>query len=223
MVKKRLTIEECLNKKFGKWTVLEFVGVLKTHRIFKCKCECGVIKNVSFYNLQKGKGCATCIKSKHGESRSKLYRVWQTMRSRCNSKTHQRYCFYGEKGIRVCEEWEKDFTVFKEWAINNGYKEGLSIDRIDVDGDYCPENCRWVNMHVQLANRRKSRTNKSGYTGIYKLISANGKIKWRVSICLNYKTRNLGTYDNLKEALYVRNKYIIDNNLTEYKIQEEDV
>jgi len=79
--------------------------------------------------------------------RPKLYRVWATMRERCNNPRQCRYQYYGGKGVRVCEEWS-DYGVFRIWAISNGYEEGLVIDRLDSDRDYCPENCRWV-THLQ--------------------------------------------------------------------------
>jgi hypothetical protein len=92
-----------------------------------------------------------CMKGK----RNSLYNSWQGMKSRCLRKTHPKYYRYGGRGISICKEWI-DFKGFLDWALNNGWKEGYSIDRIDNDGNYCPENCRWVS--VSENSRKKSTT-----------------------------------------------------------------
>lgn len=89
----------------------------------------------------------------HGGSKTRLYRIWKQMRIRCNCVTNPTYRFYGARGIKICKEWE-DFAVFRSWALSAGYTDELSIDRIDNDGNYSPENCRWVTMDVQFKNTR---------------------------------------------------------------------
>ena len=91
---------------------------------------------------------------KHGLWNHPLYKVYYGMKNRCKLKSNISYKYYGGRGIRVCDEWESDFMAFYQWAINNGYKKGLSLDRIDNDGNYCPENCRWVDRIKQNSNRR---------------------------------------------------------------------
>lgn len=92
---------------------------------------------------------------KHGLTNTKLYSVWSGMKNRCLNKKQSSYKNYGGRGIKFCDEW-LDFMNFYNWAINNGYKEDLQLDRIDNDGDYCPENCRWVSQRFQINNRRVS-------------------------------------------------------------------
>lgn len=103
------------------------------------------------------------------------------MRFRCNSKTSNRYSLYGGRGIKVCEEWDKSFQAFKEWSLQNGYADNLTIDRIDVNGDYCPENCRWIPPEAQGRNKRTNR-----------LLTHNGKIhtlaEWAIITGLNEET-----------------------------------
>lgn len=88
---------------------------------------------------------------------SSLYHSWRNMKQRCNNPKHPKYKRYGGRGIKICKEWQDDIVCFMNWANKNGYKEGLTIDRIDNDGDYCPENCRWVTM---ADNSRRKRTTK---------------------------------------------------------------
>lgn len=99
----------------------------------------------------------------HGFSNSKLHGVWATMKARCYNDTQDSYKFYGGRGIKVCDEWREDFVPFLNWAMENGYEEGLSLDRIDPEVDYGPDNCRWATSKQQARNKRN--TNYIHYAG----------------------------------------------------------
>lgn len=222
-------IEEFIGKKFGKWTILENAGKSKDgHKIVKCKCECGTENILALSNLINGKTtqCRNCalkylneISTTHGLSDHPLYLVWNDMKQRCYNQNRDHYKYYGKRNITICDKWFNSFECFYNWAIENGYKTGLSIDRINVNGDYCPENCRWTTSKIQSINRNKQLNNTSGYVGIHIKNMKNNRQMWEADIYSDYKTIYLGTYKTQKEALEVRNKYIIDNNL-EYHIQE---
>lgn len=93
------------------------------------------------------------IYNKHNLSKTKLYKIWRGMKSRCNDKNHSKYKYYGEGGIKVCKEWADNFLIFYNWAMKNGYEEGLTIDRIDNDGNYFILNCRWCSAKKQANNK----------------------------------------------------------------------
>ena len=165
--------QDLTGMKFGRLTVIERQGYLYKNKIaWLCKCDCGNQKIISVDCLKRGtvKSCG-CLHSEkwneiiktHGLSNHPLYNVWCSMKRRCNNPKVERYSHYGGRGIKVCNEWENSFEVFYNWAVNNGYKEGLSIDRIDVDGNYCPENCRWADNYTQSINRTDNR--KFSYYG----------------------------------------------------------
>lgn len=127
-----------------------------------CKCDCENITTVNTTRLLNGQtkscGCyrrevTTAKNVTHNSSKTKLYWVWKSMRERCRSKKCKHYKNYGGRGIDVCNDW-LDFSVFKEWAVSNGYREGLSIERKDNDGWYSPDNCIWIPMSNQMRNRR---------------------------------------------------------------------
>jgi hypothetical protein len=157
-------------KHFGRLTAIQ--PTEKRSRgcvVWECECECGKRTMVSTSMLISGNtrscGClrADSIKkqTKHGAYSTKIYNVWKSMKSRCSVSTDSAFKYYGARGIKVCEEWEKDFSAFRDWALSNGYAETLTIDRINVDGDYAPNNCRWVtrseNTRAAVDEHRETR------------------------------------------------------------------
>lgn len=155
-------------KRFGRLTVIERgKNSNNGHACWICQCDCGKEVIVNSSDLRSGKqiscGCYNrerFIKEqrqiKHGLRKHKLYGVWRSMKERCTLKTHAVYKDYGGRGIGICEEWKNDFKKFYDWAIQNGYNEGLTIDRIDNNKGYYPENCRWVTMKIQNTNKRNT-------------------------------------------------------------------
>lgn len=119
---------------------------------------------------------------KHGGKGTKLYEVWYSMRRRCNCQKSSNYKHYGGRGITVCEEWNTDFATFQKWALDNGYVEGLSIDRIDNNCGYDPSNCRWATLTEQANNQRT--TLKIEYNGVMKTLH-----QW--ADCLGIKANTL--------------------------------
>lgn len=157
--------KDLTGNRYGKLVVLKDIGCTgKNNRImFAVRCDCGNEFNVRNYLLTEKKitMCQSCANSTHGLSQSKLYRKWQGMKARCLRTNHPAFPDYGGRGITICEEW-LEFMTFAEWAYDNGYKEvengwDYSIDRIDVNGNYCPQNCRLANKKRQMRNRRCTR------------------------------------------------------------------
>ncbi len=154
--------------RFARLVVLKEVKTNSKERFVECLCDCGETKIIRYGYLKSGHtkscGCfnkesAVLRNTKHGISDHKLYNVWRKMKIRCYDKSYIQYHNYGGRGIKICKEWG-DVMKFFKWAINNGYAEGLQIDRINNNGNYKPSNCRFVTQQENLANRRCSLKNK---------------------------------------------------------------
>lgn len=158
--------------KFSRLTIVREVEKRKKARFFLCKCDCGTEKVIRMVQLTSGqtKSCG-CFKREHlismiyknGLSRTKLYKVWTSMKQRCMNPKCDVYMYYGERGVLIYKDW-LEFENFYNWAVGNGYEEGLTIERIDVNSNYEPNNCTWIPQSEQSSNTRRNR-----------LISYNGK------------------------------------------------
>ena len=185
--------------------------------IYKCGF-CGTEFRTQINSVKNGntKSCG-CYTKKHGLIETRLYGIWANMKDRTlNIKTRQ-FPDYGGRGITICDDWKNDFMSFYNWAISNGYSEGLSIDRIDNSGNYCPENCRWTTSTIQNRNKRIPTSNTSGYKGV-SCFKRDGN--YRAYIGIKYKNIHLGYFQTAVEGAIAYNNYIIENNLEGFILNE---
>lgn len=159
---KRIFVEK--GERYGRFTIIKEIEKRKKKRYFQCKCDCGNIRNVRFVALRAGtiKSCG-CLRDEqnrtvavtHGKNKTRLYSIWHGMKQRCLNPNLKGYKYYGGRGIKVCKTW-LEFEGFYDWAVNNGYNKNLTIERIDVNGNYEPHNCEWIPMENQSKNTRRT-------------------------------------------------------------------
>ena len=166
--KRNNVLKDLTGQTFGKLTVIERADSRldkygRKVAYWRCKCLCGKVTEVRGAELTSGHtkscGCGIAESSyRHGLYGTRIYSIHQHMLQRCYNPNNEHYKDYGGRGIKVCEEWHNENGVvnFYHWAMNNGYNDNLTIDRIDVDGNYCPENCRWVDYKTQNNNKRNT-------------------------------------------------------------------
>lgn len=164
-------IIDLTGKRFGRLVVIGRADNKGKETYWKCKCDCGSIKEINGNRLRNGrtKSCG-CLKRNikfdssvqnnsnltHGKSKTRLYRIYQKMKRRCYRPEEKYYENYGGRGIDICDEWREDFQAFYDWAMENGYSDDLSIDRRDNDKGYSPDNCKWSTAKEQANNTRST-------------------------------------------------------------------
>ena len=163
-------------KRFGRLVVVGPYDKVKGQLRWECICDCGA-RHIAYGTSLKGGSTRSCgcllhdfnkTLIVHGCEPKRLYRIWSGMKCRCNDQRNKDFAHYGGRGITFCSEWS-EFVPFRDWALANGYSDDLSIDRIDVNGNYCPENCRLVSAKEQANNRTNNR--KVSYKGETKNVS----------------------------------------------------
>ncbi len=190
--------------KFGRWTVIGEPFAKGRYQYVQTHCECGTERSVLVYSLHSGQSlsCGCFHKervTKHGLRSTPLYSIWSAMLQRCQDLSYENY---GGRGITVCDEW-KDPKVFCRWAKSYGYKKGLSLDRVDNNGGYSPQNCHFTTPTIQSENRRKLSSNTSGFIGVCQ----RGQV-WRATARKDHKQIYLGSFDTPEEAARVRDSFV---------------
>lgn len=157
------TYTDLSGRRFGKLIVIKKIESYispkgKKYAKWQCLCDCGNSVEAFAVHLKQGRTISCgCARKTHDMTNTRVYNIWRGIKGRCNNQNSTSYKNYGKRNITICEEWKNSFEQFYEWAINHGYKENLSIDRINNEGNYEPSNCRWVSSKMQSNNRR---TNK---------------------------------------------------------------
>lgn len=192
---------ELLGKRFGKLVAIKEVEKRASDGrvLWICKCDCGKESTVRSTHLVRGKikscGCEQGNGNlKHGMWKTRIYKVWSSVKSRCMSENNSRYYDYGGRGITICDEWLDFENFYKDMGDSPTKKH--QIDRIDNNKGYSKENCRWVTPSQNMANRNKSKKSLNKYKGVHQTKNK----KWTASITKNYKTYRLGTFETEEQA-----------------------
>ena len=178
-------------RQFGRLIVLRDTGLKDKYgmSIWLCECNCGNKVKVSTKHLGKSTKSCGCLRkdtnillnTKHGKSNTRLWKTWYEMKNRCNNKDDSNFYNYGGRGIKVCDDWNNNFEHFYDWALKHGYSDALTIDRINNNGNYEPNNCRWISRAEQNNNKRNNH-----------LLTYNGKTqnikKWSEELGLKWST-----------------------------------
>lgn len=185
MARQRLQLE---GQRFGMLTVLKFSHIDPKNKgsYWLCRCDCGTEKVLSGHNLRAGlvTDCGCTWRSRvttHNSTRTRLYKAWANMKARCYNPNNNRYHRYGGRGITVCDEWKNDFEAFQQWALSNGYRDDLTIERINNNKGYSPKNCRWA-THKEQGN------NKSTNTIITYMGETHTLAEWAEKLGIDYHT-----------------------------------
>lgn len=200
---------DLLNKKFNRLLVIEKTETRKSRSVvWKCICDCGEMTFVSAGSLKNGhtQSCGCLSRERldegrltHGKSKSREHNIWCGMKGRCLNTNKDSYPDYGGRGIKIHQTWINSFETF--YSDMGPAPEGMSLDRIDVDGDYTPDNCQWADSYTQGFNQRKRKNNTSGRTGV---IWNSKNNNWNTKICRNGIPEHLGTFDNYEDAVKSR-------------------
>jgi len=205
-------MKDITGQKFNRLTIIKYLYTNHNYKpVWLCRCDCGNEKEILGESIKSGKtkscGCRQLEAKniKHGKTNSRLYECWQHMKRRCYNKKMSNYKYYGRRGIKVCKEWRSNFEIFYDWAMKNGYKENLEIDRIDVNGNYEPNNCKWStrkeqcnnkrnNYYIEYKRQRKTLTEWADILNIkvITLYDRLNKLQWTIEKALNtpVKVRN---------------------------------
>lgn len=185
--------------------------------LYQCKCGKEIeaaqtrvknnrVKSCGCLKIEKARELTTKRNLVHGLSKTPQYKIWKDMKARCYNENNKSFMDYGGRGITICDEWINDYEAFYNWAISNSWESGLTIDRIDVDGNYEPSNCRWTDNFTQAKNRRPQ-YNKNGLTGVA-LVDG----KYTSTITYNKEKIYLGYFDTKEQAYNARLEFIEKNN-----------
>ncbi len=190
--------------KLGHLEIIEVKQNGKQRKSYLCKCDCGNIKVLPHKQLIPNKarpradrscGCKAYAHKGIIMENKRLYGIWYQMNKRCSNPKAENYERYGAQGVYVVDEWKNDYTAFYKWSMENGYKDNLTIDRIDLNKPYSPDNCRWVDYNTQNQNKGLFKSNKTGVTGVSKY-----KYGYKAAIRRDGLQLNLGTFKTLEEA-----------------------
>lgn len=210
-------LNDLTGKKFGRLSVLKRAGTNSSKKpLWECECDCGIVKSIVGAALVNGttQSCG-CLRKEllsqrsktHGLSKTRIFDIWYAMKRRCHDENQDNYQYYGGRGIKVCDRWQ-DFLHFKDDMYESYLKHveefgesQTTLDRVNPDKDYTPENTRWANYTTQNRNTRIRRDNKTGYRGVYRREENGDYIAY---IKVNKENISLGIFDNIEDAILSR-------------------